>query len=401
MKKFLVLIALLLWSVMTFAQEVKFFSKEFEIGVKLHLGLGEDDVVNQQHVDTITRINLSGLGILDIRDILWLPSVQTLDLSDNFISDVSALAMLDSLQLLNVSNNDIEDICPLIFSHADSMEVILTGNNIEDYSCFFRPTHCLFTLTGISSQTSKNAPYFSVYQFYVAYDDKGKQEAVYHAYTNTDAPSYMICGSSRSDAVIDGQIHSTPLPQGLTSTLPVKLTHGEFSDSTYIVPSQHYLLSENGTTSIETGLPDNYVIGFASALHGEVSIDGSKLHYKSQKTEITDTLYLSYHQGGQLRGLSLLFVGKTPTAINTESLNPVMQMSLKNHRLLVKCHLPELIETSTISVFNTAGRLLAKEQVDSSNGIDAELFVRHARHEVLIVQVVSGHKRFIEKLIAE
>ena len=37
----------------------------------------------------------------------------------------------------------------------------------------------------------------------------------------------------------------------------------------------------------------------------------------------------------------------------------------------------------------------------SSNGIDAELFVRHARYAVLIVRVVSGHKKFIGKILVE
>lgn len=60
-----------------------------------------------------------------------------------------------------------------------------------------------------------------------------------------------------------------------------------------------------------------------------------------------------------------------------------------------------LASTSIISVLDTTGRLLAEKQVDSSNGIDAELFVRHARYAVLIVRVVSGHKKFIGKIIVE
>ena len=47
------------------AQNLSFFSRGFEEGVKLHLGLDSTAVVTQQQTDTITSINLSGFDIKD------------------------------------------------------------------------------------------------------------------------------------------------------------------------------------------------------------------------------------------------------------------------------------------------------------------------------------------------
>ena len=59
------IILLAVLTVTASAQTVTFFSPEFELGVKAHLGLEENDEVPQSRMDTITSIDLSGLGITD------------------------------------------------------------------------------------------------------------------------------------------------------------------------------------------------------------------------------------------------------------------------------------------------------------------------------------------------
>ena len=80
------------------AQKVTFLSEGFEFGVKAHLGLSESDEVMQAQTDTITSIDLSGLGISEISDVVYLPNVEKLDLSLNEIDDVEPLASLEHLQ---------------------------------------------------------------------------------------------------------------------------------------------------------------------------------------------------------------------------------------------------------------------------------------------------------------
>ena len=76
MKRLSMILSCLAVMVMTVqAQKVTFFSPEFELGVRLHLGLEADEDVLQSQTDTITSIDLSGWGIRDIRDVVYLTAV--------------------------------------------------------------------------------------------------------------------------------------------------------------------------------------------------------------------------------------------------------------------------------------------------------------------------------------
>ena len=66
MKTRIIIILLSVLTMKASAQTVTFFSPEFEWGVKQHLGLSENDEVLQSQTDTITSIDLSGLGIIDV-----------------------------------------------------------------------------------------------------------------------------------------------------------------------------------------------------------------------------------------------------------------------------------------------------------------------------------------------
>ncbi len=70
MIKHISIIALMLLASLTAgAQKVTFASAGFEQGVRQHLGLSENDDVLQTQVDTITRLDLSGLEITDVHDV--------------------------------------------------------------------------------------------------------------------------------------------------------------------------------------------------------------------------------------------------------------------------------------------------------------------------------------------
>lgn len=82
----------------------------------MHLGLDENMDIIQSRTDTITVIDLSGLGITSLSDIVYLPNVEVLDLSDNDITDVGPLNALSSLRDLNLKGNELESINLLAFS---------------------------------------------------------------------------------------------------------------------------------------------------------------------------------------------------------------------------------------------------------------------------------------------
>jgi|GEM_PF-5125379 len=134
------------------AQKVTFYSPEFEFGVKMHLELDESDDVLQSQMDAITEIDLSGLDITDIRDVVYLPNVKVLNLSYNAIDDVSSLLPLDSLHVLDLSNNQLKSINILAFMERDSMQVDISNNFIEDFSFFYAPIQCRFIFIGSEMQ---------------------------------------------------------------------------------------------------------------------------------------------------------------------------------------------------------------------------------------------------------
>ncbi len=317
MKKFFNIAFLLAVAVSVHAQKVTFYSQEFGEGVRLHLGLDENDDVQQTQMDTITCISLSGLGITDIRDAVYLPTVRVLDLSYNNIDDVSPLLPLDSLRRVDLSNNQLENINILALSNVDTMEVDVTNNYIGDFSYFYSPTHCEFTLLGMGLQQDKNAPYFDVYQLFVDINAEGRPEVYYRGYTNIEAPTHLVCGDAHTAATLDGDTRSAVVPGSPTAAAMVVLTNGELADTTWVVPPTEYELEASATLTIATGLPEGYTIASVYSKNGiEATVDGVNISYTAPEDLDTDTLYISYYEGNRLRGFSEFYI-LNPNAVSS------------------------------------------------------------------------------------
>lgn len=303
MKTRIIIILLAALTVTASAQTVTFFSPEFEWGVKQHLGLGENVQVQQSQMDTITSIDLSGLGITDLRDVVYLPMVKELDLSLNGITNTFPLTVLDSLQLLNLSGNDLESINPLVFCNADKMTVLVANNYISDFSLMFSPTHCQFTLMGTGMQQVKDAPYLNLYHFYCDVNERGNAVVVYRGYTNLGNP-VLECNRKRVAAELDGASHTVNVPGWPSEPKMVTLSSGELGDTTWVLPPKSIRLDAGATIEIATGLPGDYRIGWASALRGNVTVDSTTLTYTAPDSLEMDTIHISYYEGWQLRGFT-------------------------------------------------------------------------------------------------
>ena len=304
MKTRIIIIIILLAAMTASAQKVTFFSLEFELGVKVHLGLEENDEVLQSQTDTITSIDLSGLGITDLRDVVYLPMVKNLDLSRNAITNTFPLTVLDSLQLLDLSGNGLESINPLVFCNADKMTVLVANNYISDFSLFFTPTHCQFTLMGTGLQQDKNALYLDLYHMYCDVNERGQAVVVYRGYTNAEGAAVIGCNGKHATAQLDGANHEVYVPSFPTTPAMVTLNVGELGDTTWVLPLVSRRIAAGVEVSIETGLPEKYRIGMANALHGTVTVNGNDLAYTAPADLDRDTVYVSYYEGWQLRGFT-------------------------------------------------------------------------------------------------
>lgn len=401
MKKIVIFSVFFLACLGAHAQYVVFHSEEFETGVKMHLGLSLEDSVLIAQTDTITSIDLSELNIKDIRDVAWLNHVRKLNLSRNRISDIEPLLLADSLKEVNLRDNEIEDIAPLIFSRPDSMTVNVSNNFIDNFSMFFRPTHCTFTLQGMSYQKVKNAPYLSVYNLYSEITNSGVTGIAYRAYTNMDEKLYLKCGTAQTEVSLDGTLQHIDVPGTPNSTSLVLLTNGEQGDSTYVVPPAFHAVDAGKSIEIDTELPENYQIGYVNCLHGTAKAVENKLQYTAPERSVADTLYFAFYEGSMLRGISQFYLAKDPTAIMPIESGTEKSLLINGNLLNVHWRSSELAAQTTISVYDPSGKQIANKQVDSSNGIETTLSLSTSHHPVLIVQVVSGQKKWIEKLLTK
>lgn len=318
MKTIISTIVLMLAVVAANAQKVTFYSQEFEEGVRNHIGLAEGADVLQTHTDTITSIDLSGLGITDIRDVVYLSAVKKLNLSYNEISDVSSLLTLENLQSVDLSNNQIEDVNTLAFMQLDSLELDVSSNYIQDFSYFYSPTPCQFTFLGMGMQQVKDAPYFDVYQLFVDINAQGKTELFYRGYTNMEGPTYVACGEAQTAATMNGNSNSCIVPGHPAEPQVVTLTNGEKAYTTWVLPPTEVEVTSGEAVTINTGLPEDYTIASAWCSHGEVTIDATTLNYTAASVSPTgeDTLYISYYSRGQLRGFTQYYL-VDPNVVST------------------------------------------------------------------------------------
>jgi hypothetical protein len=309
MRKIAITILAAVLTVAAQAQKVTFTSEGIEAGVRHHLGLDANADILQSRADTITAIDLSGLGITDLSDIVYLPNVKVLDLSDNNIINVGPLNVLDSLSELNLKKNALESINLLAFSNSYKMMVDVTANYIEDFSYLFDCIKCQFTLIGMNRQQKKDIPYLDVYQLYADVKDKGQPVIWYRGFTNMQEMPVMVCGNTRTDAIIDGHLNCFAIPNTPTSTTAVVLSCGDQSDTTYIVPPANFVVGAGETITIETGLPDDYSVFYAYADYGNVEIDGNAIRYTTDN-DVEDTIHFCYYQGETLKGFSRFYLNQ-------------------------------------------------------------------------------------------
>ena len=300
------------------AQQLTFASAEFEEGLRDFLELDDDVPIQQSQLETMTVLRLNGMGITDIRDIVYFPKLRELNLSGNRIADLTPLLVLDSLRVLDISDNGLESINRLLFTNVDSLEVNVARNHISDFSMFALPTECQFMLWGLDTQSAKDAPYLKVTQLYAMPSETGRNAVVVSGLSDDSGTADLVCGGSSTDVLMDGDTHEVEVAVEGKSAQLVKLIKGEKGDSTYLVPVSFYPTSANEVITIETGLPEKYRIDNAGAEYGTVVIDGTNLQYTAPNEQTPDFIAFSYYEGARFRGYGLFAAGLRMGDVNAD-----------------------------------------------------------------------------------
>ena len=285
-------------------QEVKFHSSAVEAGIRIHLQIESGASITFEQLDTITRLDLSGMGVSDVRDMNMMPGLKWLDLSNNDVEEVYPLVLLDSLEWLDLSFNNVENIDPLSCSNAKAITVDVTGNYIRDFSVFSSILPCSFTFEGAGMQETRNPSYLSIDELYC--DTSGDDVAIYgRVSTNTSGTAILRCPGSESAVPTDGNLFSRVISPETDETFPIVIVSDTICDTTYCVRPPEVTMKASQTVTVETGLPDNYSISLCTpAQQGSISVDGSQIVYTSSGTFLKDEIIISYSVGSSLKGFS-------------------------------------------------------------------------------------------------
>ncbi|MBQ6226440.1 MAG: hypothetical protein IJJ73_09105 [Bacteroidaceae bacterium] len=396
MKNIIRAMMLLLSVTETLAQNVTFFSPEFEEGVKRHLNVEQGTPVIQQQTDTITEIDLSGLGIIDIRDVVYLPNVKNIDLSFNDISDVAPLLPLDSLQNVDLRGNQLENISELIFASSDSLVVNIAYNYIKDFSRFYLPSKCHISIIGMAAQKDRNAQYMDVYMFYADVMN-GSSVVNFRGYSNVTSGIFVDCAGTHSNAVLDGNFNTVRIAESLDGTASAILSNGEVGDTTYVVPPTVHIVNGGDEVTIDTELPENYRIGYMRALHGTIETDGTTLHYTAPAPIVADTLYMSYHEGNRIRGFTQMYFMSQDFYDNIKTTQQDIPLNMSLHDGVLRITIPSIQKNgaTVVKVFDAMGRTLAVKSQETGQEIDITL---PKSLSVVIVEVTYAGHQFVTKV---
>lgn len=288
-----------------FSQGVTFRSAEIEAGVKKHIGLAEGEAVTVEQLDTITTLNLSGLGITDLQDIRMIPNIQKIDLSYNEIDDVAPLAHLEYLTSVNLSHNMLNSVNMLTFTPVDEMTVDVGFNYITDFSCFNTLTSCVFIIKGAGLQRTHDTAAYDASLLYCNATSE-TPSVICRVEANEGEHVWLSWQGTNVDVPTDNSLFSYELGNTVTTTSPVYVTNGTQKDSIYYVPViVKEAVKPLEAVVIETGLPERYAIQILSPVRkGTVTIDGTTITYDPSKSFRNDEVLFTYSDGISTKGVS-------------------------------------------------------------------------------------------------
>ena len=116
----------------TASYEIKVFpAQALEIAVKRALQLESTEVLRNEYLQEIKKLDARNLGITSISGLEDLTSLKYLYLSENEIKDIGPISSLTNLRYLYLSGNVIEDISPI--QNLNGLRVLfLRDNQIKD-----------------------------------------------------------------------------------------------------------------------------------------------------------------------------------------------------------------------------------------------------------------------------
>ena len=343
MRKLLIIVSLSIMSTcIVVAQHVSFRSDVIEAAVRSHIKLDPTASIEAAQLDTITKLNLSGLQLTDIRDLRMISNIQSLDLSYNNLEDISPLATLDLLNDLNLSHNELESINMLSFSYSNEMYVNVAFNYITDFSFFNTLTPCNFEIFGAGLQKEKNAPFFDVNYLFFSIDD-GVPSVSCRVSSNMGTQALLKNQYMEVEVPTDRSRNVYEIKEEISETCILYLNNdGEHVDSTFVVPSSVYYVESEGTIVLTTGLPNDFTLSNVYAEHGTVKIVDNTIEYSAPNKAVPDIVNFCYFKGGILKGSSRFYINREKVASESIKISSAKQVTYMSDKDLDFTGYPDL-----------------------------------------------------------
>jgi hypothetical protein len=326
--KYLIISVLLSLTWQTIAQEINFYSDIINFSVKEKLGLSATDAITQEMTDTITELNLEGLGISDIRDLVYFPSLESLNLAYNGIRDISPLLVLRNLHYLNIQSNFLEAVDLLALSESLQMTVVLSANYIKDFYAITHSPQCLFNIIGMNLQY----PYtYEVNNFYTDYDLTTSAGVVTSEFWSLHAfDDFFVENGVAKYPVLPDTLQQTSL--NVKNNRIFLTTEEQTMDSTCFVPIT--ILETNDTSLLFViALPvKNYTILSVETFCSDAKIAGDSIILTRPDSITNDTVKIAFgylYENGisRLKGYTYVIIKeREETGIKEEQIRPVVHI---------------------------------------------------------------------------
>ena len=318
--KYLIAIFLLLTAGRGIAQEINFYSAELDSAIRVQLGIAATEPIVEEMTDTITTLDLQGLEISDIRDLVYFPSLENLNLAYNGIRDISPLTGLRNLRYLNIQSNFLETVDLLAFSESLQMTVILSSNYITDFYAITHSPQCLFSIIGMNLQYPYN---YEVRSFYTDYDLPVSEGIVTSDFWSLHArDTFYVENSGLQYQVLPDTVQQQNI--NATGNLVYLTAETQIMDSTWFVPPVT-IKTENNSISLAPEFPvEDYTVLSVETLNSNVEIRNDSIVLIGEESILQDTVkvafgYLYPNGISRLKGYTYFIVGKESGSNITEN----------------------------------------------------------------------------------
>lgn len=398
MTKILYLIILL--PIFTFSQ-VQFKSIEFENGIRKHLNLTETAIISLNTLDTIQKIDLSGLNIGDVNDVTFLKRIKVLNLANNRIRDITPLFYLPRLKVLNIAGNNIENISTFTFSDKRSFKLIVSDNQISDFQNLQTATFSNVEVIG-SDRQQVEPPSFLLNNLYTLTQENGQAIIKYNVWDslNNCVPFEINYGNGTTNNNLQCDSYTstqnyTYSTEGLKN---IQITRENKTLTTHFVAPYNFTFDISQNYPIDLNLPIeiNLVSLENSTAFGNVTIINNQIVYQPLAVG-NDIIKVKYKYGTSNR-TEVFYIFTT----NTNTLSVEELALLKNIKVYPNPFQDFLtIQTKeedlqNISLIDLQGKIIKQEKVSGSN---YQLNLENLPQALYILEIVTDNSKQSVKIV--